>query len=151
MNEGQHIDLLYPIPDELTELEVSFIDIGIKAGFPNPAVDYRSEGLDLNKKLIRHPATTFVARVTGDSLTDDGVNEGDLLIIDRSLTPVSGSLAVCFIDGEFVLKYIDIKKDVIHLIPANAKYPVIEVTQDNDFIVWGIVTHSIKEHLIKKI
>lgn len=118
---------------------------GIHAGFPSPAQDYMNQCIDLNRELVRHPAATFYGRVVGDSMQDAGVNEGDILVIDKSLEPREGSMAVCFIDGEFALKFISFKDDALYLLPANEKYPPIKVTEANDFTVWGIVTYVIKK------
>lgn len=79
---------------------------GIHAGFPSPAENYMTGGIDLNRELVRHPAATFYARVVGDSMIGAGVSEGDILVIDRSLEAREGDMAVCFIDGEFTLKYL---------------------------------------------
>lgn len=123
----------------------------IHAGFPSPASDYMTRAIDLNKELVRHPAATFYGRVVGDSMIDAGVNEGDILVIDKSLEPRSGDMAVCFIDGEFTLKYLQFdagkasRKTAVRLVPANERYPVIEVGEGSDFIIWGIVTHVIKK------
>lgn len=129
------------------QLERVYIESGVKAGFPVPSGDEISQSLDLNKVLVQHPAATFYARVVGNSMIDAGVEEGDLLVIDRSLTPQNGSMAVCFIDGEFTLKFINLDEKehgVIWLHPANDAYPPIKVTPDNDFVVWGIVSYTIK-------
>ena len=179
----------------------------VHAGFPSPAQDYMNSFIDLNKELVRHPAATFFARVVGDSMVDAGVEEGDVLVVDKSLEPQEGDMAVCFIDGEFALKYISFKDpsgvavegspvfegfgarlageglqpatiypdrarsagrrlqdprrpvkakkpgvsyDILEhkkmwLLPANEKYPPIEVTESNDFTVWGVVTFVIKK------
>lgn len=116
----------------------------IKAGFPSPAEDFSDISIDLNKELIKNPSSTFFGRVKGDSMKDLGIDEGDLLVIDKSINPTEGKLAVCFIDGEFTLKKIHIDVDSILLVPANDNYKPIRVTQDNEFMVWGIVTHVIK-------
>ena len=116
----------------------------IKAGFPSPAEDFSDISIDLNKELIKNPSSTFFGRVKGDSMKDLGVEEGDLLVIDKSINPTEGKLAVCYIDGEFTLKKIHIDIDCIWLVPANDNYKPIKVTQDNEFLVWGIVTHVIK-------
>lgn len=119
---------------------------GIRAGFPSPAQDYTQTGVDLNQELIKHPASTFYGRVTGKSMIDAGIDEGDILVIDKSLQPCNGDMAVCFIDGEFTLKYIEIVSPTeINLVPANKDFPIIKVTPDNNFIVWGIVTYTIKK------
>lgn len=126
-----------------TELSLPIADDGIKAGFPSPAQDFMDLALDLNKELVRHPASTFYGRVRGDSMQDAGVYDGDILIIDKSLEPRNGDMAVCFVDGEFTIKYIKIEKDIVWLIPANDSYNPIKVTEENDFLVWGIVTYCI--------
>lgn len=118
---------------------------GIHAGFPSPATDYMTQAIDLNKELVRHPAATFYGRVVGDSMIDDGVEEGDILVIDKALTPVDGDMAVCFVDGEFTLKRLHISEDAISLMPANPKYPVIRITEGVDFKMWGVVTYVIKK------
>ncbi len=142
---------------------------GIHAGFPSPAQDYMERCIDLNAELVRHPAATFYGRVIGDSMIDAGVEEGDILVIDKSLSPNEGDMAVCFIDGEFTLKYISYKDPTsgkglcreasrpgvsysmiprpseIWLLPANPAYKPIHVTQWNDFTIWGIVTYVIKK------
>lgn len=126
------------------ELSLPFADQGIKAGFPSPAQDYLESAIDLNKELIKHPASTFYGRVKGDSMIDANVHDGDILVIDKSLEPRNGDMAVCFIDGEFTIKYIKIEKDIIWLQPANDNYKPIKVTIDNDFVIWGIVTYCIQ-------
>jgi|GEM_PF-6648748 len=76
----------------------------VHAGFPSPAQDYMSGGIDLNKEIVRHPEATFYVRVTGDSMIDAGISDGDVLVVDRSLEPRNGAIAVCFIDGEFLVR-----------------------------------------------
>lgn len=130
-----------------SHMELPFIDGGIAAGFPSPAQDYIDLKIDLNTELISNPSSTFYARVKGTSMQDAGIMDGDILVIDRSLEPHDGATAVCFIDGEFTLKFIKIEKDAIYLVPANPKFQPIKVTEDNDFCIWGIVTYSIKSHI----
>ena len=132
--------------DAETFMPLPYADGGIKAGFPSPAQDYISQAIDLNKELIHHPSTTFYGRVSGDSMKDAGLDDGDILVIDKSLEPRSGDMAVCYIDGEFTIKYIKIDAQVIWLIPANEAYKPIKVTPENEFQIWGIVTYSIKNH-----
>lgn len=128
--------------DVATELSLPFAE-GIKAGFPSPAQDYIDLAFDLNKELVKNPSSTFYGRVRGDSMVDEGINDGDILVIDKSLPPADGRKAVCYIDGEFTLKTIRIKKDGIYLMPANPAYKPIKVNEENDFVVWGIVTFVI--------
>lgn len=118
----------------------------VKAGFPSPAEDTPHESLDLLKLIIRHPASTFYFRVSGVSMVEDSFDEGDIIVVDRSLEPTDGSAAVCFIDGEFTIKRIrhNEQEDCIWLMPANERYKPIKVTPDNEFAVWGVVTYIIK-------
>lgn len=127
-----------------TELELPLVSEGISAGFPSPALDFVDLTIDLNKHLIKHPSSTFYGRVKGQSMKDEGINDGDLLVIDKSLDPIDGKIAVCYIDGEFTIKRITLAKNMCWLMPANENYKPIKVTSDNDFLIWGIVTHVIK-------
>ena len=127
-----------------SELELPFVSSGISAGFPSPADDFLDSGIDLNKELIKNPYSTFYGRVRGDSMKDLGIHNGDLLVIDKSLEPQNGKIAVCYIDGEFTVKTIKIEDDCCWLVPANENYKPIKVTAENDFIVWGIVINVIK-------
>ena len=129
--------------DYSTELALPLADTGISAGFPSPAEDYEEVTLDLNKALIKHPAATFYARVKGTSMMDAGILDGDLLVIDKSLDPKSGDIAVCFLDGEFTVKRIEQIDDGLYLMPANERYLPIRITEESDFQVWGIVTFVI--------
>lgn len=128
--------------DTTTDLPLPLAE-GIKAGFPSPAQDYIDLAFDLNKELVKNPSSTFYGRVRGNSMVDEGINDGDILVIDKSLPPADGRKAVCYIDGEFTLKTIRIRKDGIYLMPANPDYKPIKVTEENDFVVWGIVTYVI--------
>ncbi|MDE6366760.1 MAG: translesion error-prone DNA polymerase V autoproteolytic subunit [Muribaculaceae bacterium] len=129
-----------------TVLELEYADAGIQAGFPGPAQDYAGETIDLNKDLIRHPASTFYGRVSGSSMCEEGINDGDILVIDKSIEPEDGDLAVCCLDGDFTLKRIkfDRRSSRLYLMPSNRSYQPIEVTPDNEFMVWGVVTYTIK-------
>lgn len=129
--------------DIVTELLLPFAENGVSAGFPSPADDVMELGLDLNKALIPHPAATFYARVKGSSMIDAGISEGDILVIDKSLDPKDGDIAICFIDGEFTVKRISCQDTGLLLMPANEKFQPIRITEENDFLVWGIVTYII--------
>lgn len=130
--------------DSESHLDLLFAEGGICAGFPSPAQDYLELSIDLNTELIRHPAATFFGRVVGNSLEEAGVTEGDILIIDKSLKPQDGNICVCFLDGDFTLKFIRHTENEIWLIPANKAYTPIKVTEDNNFMIWGVVTYTIK-------
>ena len=119
----------------------------VKAGFPSPAEEIR-EKLDLIKLLVKHRASTFFFRVSGVSMVDVAMDEGDIIIVDRSIEPYNNCIAVCYIDGEYTVKRVEMHKDHINLIPANENnksYKPIIVNSDNEFIIWGVVTWTIKK------
>ena len=142
LHTSNTLDIYSALSD--TALELPMVSEGISAGFPSPAMDFTDLSIDLNKHLIKHPSSTFYGRVKGESMKDEGIHDGDLLVIDKSIRPADGKIAVCYLDGEFTIKRIRIDKDIIWLMPANDKYTPIKVTPDNDFLIWGIVTHVIK-------
>lgn len=135
--------------DTSMRLALPLAEDGIHAGFPSPAQDYIELAIDLNTELIKNPSATFFGRVVGNCLINAGVDEGDIVIIDKSLLPPkNGDMVVAFLDGEFTLRLIERRKgekDVIWLLPANDKYEPTRVTGENDFIVWGVVTSIIKQ------
>lgn len=131
-------------PEEKTS-GLQFFEGRIQAGFPSPAQGEYADTIDLNRALITNPAATFCARVIGNSMVDAGINEGDLLIIDRSITPHDGCIAVCFIDGDFTVKRLAVRDDGVYLQPANASYPEMKVFEGSDFQVWGVVSHIVKK------
>jgi DNA polymerase V len=119
----------------------------VKAGFPSPAEDIR-EKLDLIQLLVRHKASTFFFRVDGVSMVDSGMDEGDILIVDRAIAPHNNCKAVCYIDGEYTVKRVEISDKGVRLMPANessTKYKPIEITPENNFIIWGVVSWVIKK------
>lgn len=121
---------------------------GIKAGFPSPAEDYLHDSLDFNRDLIKNPEATFYGRVSGDSMIDAGICDGDIAVIDRSLQPVDGDVIVAFVNGEFTIKYLDLKhqeEGYIELLPANANYSPIRIDAEDNFRVWGVVVWTIKQ------
>jgi len=142
LHTGNTIDIYSA--DTESEIIIPVVETGISAGFPSPAMDFVDASIDLNRHLVKHPSATFYGRVKGDSLKNAGISDGDLLIIDRSLEPKNGKIAVCFIDGEFTAKRIQISTNEVLLVPENEKYQPIHVTEDNTFLIWGIVTHVIK-------
>jgi len=132
-------------PEQEKELSLPLAGNPVHAGFPSPAENYMENKLDLNRALVKNPSATFYARVSGESMVDDGIDNDDLLIIDRSVAPYDGCLAVCFLDGEFTLKRIKTDNAGILLVPANKKYKAIRVKDGNDFRIWGVVKYIIKK------
>ena len=118
---------------------------GISAGFPSPADDFKETRISLDRELVKNREATFYARVDGDSMIGAGLEDGDLLVIDRSLNPEDGKIAVCLVDGEFTVKRIKKEKNKLYLKPENKKYKPIELKEENELIIWGIVEYVIKK------
>ena len=117
---------------------------GVSAGFPSPADDFKETRISLDKVAVKNEAATFYARVAGQSMIGAGLDDGDLLVIDRSLEPQDGKIAVCLIDGDFTVKRLKVEKDCVWLIAENKRYKPIQVTEENELMIWGIVTHVLK-------
>ena len=145
MSKKPYSHLTFYKPDQNNPSQLVMVDEGIAAGFPSPADDFKETRISLDKTLIKNEDATFYARVRGESMIDAGLDNGDLLIIDRSLEPQNNKIAVCFIDGEFTVKRLKIEKDKITLLPENPKYKPIKVTDKNNFMIWGVVTYVVKE------
>lgn len=128
---------------ELSKQNIPVFTARVSAGFPSPAADYEEGKLDLNKHLIKNPPATFFVRVTGDSMEGAGIHDGDLLIVDRSLEPISGKVVIAVVDGELTIKRIRISKGKFSLEPENENYPIKKITEDMEFEVWGVVTNVI--------
>lgn len=118
----------------------SYFSCGVSAGFPSPAGDYIQKTLDLNELLVQHPASTFFVRVKGTSMTDAGLNDGDLLIIDRSLQARHRDIVLAILNGDFTVKRFLKTKSGIFLKPENPSFAPISITEEMDFEVWGVVT-----------
>jgi len=127
---------------DFSNVEIPFLGEAV-AGFPSPADDFIQEKIDLNRVLIAHPEATFFVKVRGSSMNLD-FQEGDLLIIDKSMELTDNSIALCYVQNEFTLKRVKIENGKCLLLPSNPDYPVIETT--DDVIVWGVVSYSIKKH-----
>ena len=136
-------NLTFFVPDLDNSQKLPFVG-GIKAGFPSPAADFEGDEISLDKVLVKNQISTFYAKANGNSMTGAGIDNGDIMVIDRSLEPTENKIAVCCIDGEFTVKRIKIKKDGLYLIPENKDFEPIKISEDNQFIVWGIVTYVIK-------
>jgi DNA polymerase V len=115
----------------------------VSAGFPSPADDYLEANLNLNHHLIKHPAATFFLRVEGDSMIGAGIHSGDLLVVDRSLPPKEGKVVIAVINGELTVKRLTLKNGNPMLVPENRHYPNIEIKEEMNFTIWGVVTSVI--------
>ena len=128
-----------------TELAIPLAQSSVKAGFPSPAQDYMSEEIDLNRLLIPHPEATFFVRISGDSMMDAGILDGDLAVVDKSLDASDGDFVIAFVDGDFTIKQfrLDASGNSGWLVPWNKRDPRIEVKSGEDFRIWGVVTYVI--------
>ncbi|WP_432736363.1 LexA family protein [Maridesulfovibrio sp. FT414] len=115
----------------------------VAAGFPSPADDYIDRKLDLNEHLVRHPAATFFVRTCGDSMRDANIASGDILIVDRSLDAAQNSIIIAVVNGELTVKRLKQCNGCLYLVPENPDYPVMEITEETSFEVWGVVTYII--------
>lgn len=118
----------------------------VACGFPSPAEDYIETPLDLNERLITKPAATFFVKAKGDSMIGAGIFDGDLLIVDRSKTAINESIILAVLNGEFTLKRFTKYKGCIYLKPENQKFQPLQITEEMDFQVWGVITYSIHKH-----
>ena len=132
-------------PNDINSLENLFIEDGISAGFPSPASDFEESRISLEKELVKNKEATFYAKVSGESMKDAGLDDGDILVIDRSEELKNNKIAVCYLNGDFTVKRVKIEKDHMYLIPENKNYDPIKVTEENEFIVWGVVTYVVKK------
>jgi DNA polymerase V len=134
------------VPEKKSEVKLPLFLESVSAGFPSPADDYLEGKLDLNDLLVRNPTATFFVRVTGDSMIDSGIFSGDILVVDRSLEPKSGSIVIAVIDAELTVKRLHKQKNKVFLLPENQNYKPIEITREMSFEVWGVVStviHSV--------
>ena len=132
-------------PKEGNSMGQWLVEQGISAGFPSPADDFKEIRISLDSELVKNKEATFYAKVSGDSMVGAGLDDGDLLVIDRSLSPENGKIAICFIDGDFTVKRIKKEKGKLYLMPENKKYKPIELGEDNELIIWGVVEYVIKK------
>jgi len=130
-------------PDRTMECKRPLFMVPVTAGFPSPAEDYIEGKLDMNKHLIKHPAATFFVRVTGDSMVDAGIHPGDILIVDRAIEPADKKVVIAVIDGELTVKRIRMIKDKIFLMPENENYKSMQIEEEMNFEIWGVVTNVI--------
>lgn len=133
------------IPNFENSRELPFITSGIKAGFPSPAADFDETRISLDKALVKNPDTTFYAKANGQSMKGAGIDDGDIMVIDRSIEPRNNKIAVCLIDGEFTVKRIKKTKEELLLIPENSDFQPIKITEEDQLVIWGIVTYVIKK------
>ena len=128
---------------------LTFYKEDVECGFPSPARDFTEGSIDLNEELIHHPNSTFVVKARGHSMIDAGIHPGDLILVDRSLKPRHRSVIIAVLDGELSIKILSIQKKEVCLLSANKNYIDIHVSEEMDFIIWGVCTYVV--HNLKKI
>ena len=115
----------------------------VAAGFPSPADDYVEKNLDLNELLVQKPAATFFVRAQGESMLGAGIHPNDILVVDRSLEPVSGKVVICAINGELTVKRLERVNDQWQLKAENPAYADIVIHDELELVIWGVVTNVI--------
>ncbi|MCH1417950.1 MAG: translesion error-prone DNA polymerase V autoproteolytic subunit [Flavobacteriaceae bacterium] len=137
--------LVFFKPNEDNIKDIPLAHTGVSAGFPSPADDFKELRISIDQEVVKNEEATFYARVDGQSMQGAGLDDGDLLVIDRSKEPEDNAIAVCFIDGEFTVKRLKVEAECIFLMPENPNYKPIKVTEDNQLIIWGVVTYVVKK------
>ena len=136
-----NVNTVWKCPNPLPEtLRINLFACSVEAGFPSPAEDHIEKTLDINDLLIEHPAATFFVRVAGDSMIGASIQDGDILVVDRSKTPVDDNIVIALVNGEYTVKRLSIKQGVIELCPENPAYSPIQLSGMDELIVWGVVT-----------
>ena len=132
-------------PKNNNEIGQWLVEQGISAGFPSPADDFKESKISIDQEVVKNESATFYARVVGQSMQGAGLDDGDLIVIDRSQEPGNGKIAVCYVDGEFTVKRLKVENECIYLMPENKKYKALKITEENQLIIWGVVTYVIKK------
>lgn len=138
-------------PNLLSVIEVPFFNASISAGFPSPAQDFEETRISFDKEVFgTSPSTIYCANVSGNSMIKAGIEDGDIIAVDRILKPRDGDIAVCVLNGEFTLKRLRVEKTCVWLMPENDDYKPILVDNNEELEIWGIVTHTLKNHRKRK-
>lgn len=132
-----------PLPRDLGELHA--VDAKVPAGFPSPAQDHTQKRVDLNEVLVVNPLSTFLFQVAGDSMKDEGIFDGDRVIVDRSLEPVHGNIVLACVDGDFTVKTLFRRPGHVRLVPANRAFAPIEMREGQELTIWGVVTWNLRQ------
>lgn len=128
---------------ELNRLALPLLSSKVSAGFPSPADDYVEKSLDLNELLIQKPASTFFVRAQGESMLGAGIHPNDILVVDRSIEPVSGKIVICALNGELTVKRLERENEQWKLKAENPNYQDIPIYEELDLVIWGVVTNVI--------
>ena len=144
----KHTDVLdIYVLEESVLADIPIFTNSVHAGFPSPAEDYMDLDLNLQDHLIQNPSATFCVRAVGESMKNAGIKSGDIMLVDKSLTPKNRSIVLAVIDGEFTIKRVNVSDKELYLMPENESFPPIKITEEMDFQVWGVVTYIIHKAL----
>ena len=142
MENSSFIKEIYSSAGDISLQRPLFLS-GVSAGFPSPADDYLDRKLDLNEHLVKNPAATYFVRVAGDSMTGAGINDNDILVVDRSLEPSSSNIVIAIVNGELTVKRLIKNRNSCRLIAENPDYPPLEINEDTPLEIWGVATYAI--------
>lgn len=117
----------------------------VQAGFPSPADDYVADTLDLNEHLIHRKEATFFVQASGNSMIGAGIHDGDILIVDKSITASDGDIIIATVDGEFTVKRLEKRLGLVRLMPENPEFKPIEFKNEQELVVFGVVTSVIHQ------
>ena len=139
---GKVVELIEnePVKEETT---LPLYLCSVQAGYPIPADDEVEDNIDLNKYLVKHPTATFLVRVVGDSMIKAGINETDVLVVDRKIDPKPGRIVVAAVNGELTVKRLDKTTEGVFLMPENDDYQPIKIEENDAAMIWGVVTNVI--------
>jgi len=141
------IQVLDSFDSTTKRFRIPLLNDSVSAGFPSPADDYTEENIDLKDHLISNPFSTFFLRVKGDSMINAGIQDKDLIIVDKSLTAKPGDIIIAMIDGEFTIKRLSIRNNELYLKAENHIYPNFKFKNHIDIQIWGVVVYSIHSYL----
>jgi DNA polymerase V len=142
MENSSFIKEIYSSAGDISLQRPLFLS-GVSAGFPSPADDYLDQKLDLNEHLVKNPAATYFVRVAGDSMMGAGINDNDILVVDRSLEPSSSNIVIAIVNGELTVKRLIKTRNSCRLIAENPDYPPLEINEDTPLEIWGVATYAI--------
>lgn len=135
--------LFVPLPNA-PRLALPWDQVRISAGFPSPAADYEDRSLDIHEYLVRNPVSTFFFSVEGDSMQAAEIFDGDILVVDKSIRPRHGQIVVAFVDGQRLVKRLYRRNGRVALLAENPQYPPLEIREDQELLIWGVVVGSFK-------
>jgi DNA polymerase V len=140
------IDEVYDFLNQPSTLyQIPLYTSSVRAGFPSPADDNIEQKLDLNTHVIKHPAATFFVKASGDSMIHAGIQSGDMLVVDKSLEATHGKIVIAAINGELTVKRLSKQHNRVQLLAENPNYKAIDITNEEDMVIWGVVTHVIHQ------